>query len=124
MLAIDDALQGFPEGAGDIAASAAVGEGDGGEVEGGVEAGGVEEERVDVGGGELVDEDGEAEVAAVVEQVLHEGCLAAAEEARHQRAAHPAAGEAGPPVEHPVLERNAHLVPLHPLQISRAGVRL
>lgn len=86
---------------------------DGGEVEGGVEAAGVEEEGVDVGVGELVDEDGEAEVTAVVDEVLEERGLAAAEESGDEGAAHAAAGEAAAAVEHAVLKRRRHLVALH-----------
>lgn len=101
-----------------------VGERDGGEVKGGVEAGGVEEEGIDVGVGELADEDGEAEVAAVVEEVAEEGGLAAAEEAGDEGAPHPPAAQPRPPVEHPVLERHAHLVPLHPPKNKTIGLRL
>lgn len=69
-------------------------EGDGGEIEGGVEAVGIEKQGVDIGVGELVDEDGEAEVSAVVEEVLDESRLPAAEESGDERASHAAAGKA------------------------------
>ena len=90
-----------------------MGEGDGGEIEGGVEAVGVEEKGVDVGVGELVDEDGEAEVAAVVDEVPDERRLAAAEESGDEGAAHAAAGEPRPAVEDAVLKGHSHLVAFH-----------
>lgn len=77
---------------------------DGGEVEGGVQAAGVEKEGIDVGVGELVDEDGEAEVTAIIDEVLEEGGLAAAEEPGDEGAAHAAAGKTAAAVEHAVLK--------------------
>lgn len=90
-----------------------VGEGDGGEIKCGIEASGIKEKGIDIGIGKLIDEDGEAEITAIVEKMTEESSLAATEEAGDKRATHTATSKAGTPVEHSVFERQAHLVPLH-----------